>query len=63
MIRNVSMLYAHIMHLLIRAWNFYHESRLMYVLHSVTRPAALRYDDLLKSIQRNAESGSKIGHD
>lgn len=28
----------------------------MHALHSVTRPAALRYDDLLKSIQKDAES-------
>lgn len=28
----------------------------MHAIHSVTRPTALRYDDLLKSIQRDAES-------
>lgn len=60
LIRNVSMLYAHIMRLLIRAWKFYHESKLMHVLHSVTRPAALRYDDLLKSIQKDAESVRRL---
>lgn len=60
MIRNVSMLYAHIMRLLIRAWKFYHESRPMHILHSVTRPAALRYDDLLKSIQKDAESVRRL---
>lgn len=54
------MLYAHIMRLLIRAWKFYHESKLMHILHSVTRPAALRYDDLLKSIQKDAESVRRL---
>lgn len=56
MVKSVSLLYAHIMRFLIRAWKFYHESKLMHAIHSVTRPAALRYDDLLKSIQRNSES-------
>lgn len=56
MIKSVSILYAHIMRFLIRAWKFYHESKLMHAIHSVTRPTALRYDDLLKSIQRDAES-------
>lgn len=56
MLKSVSMLYAHIMRFLVRAWKFYHESKLMHAIHSVTRPAALRYDDLLKSIQRDAES-------
>lgn len=60
MIKSVSTLYAHIIRFLIRAWNFYHETRLMHVIHSVTRPAALRYDDLLKSIQRDAESVRRL---
>lgn len=60
MIRNVTMLYAHIMRFLIRAWNFYHESKLMHALHSVTRPAALRYDDLLKSIQKDSETVRRL---
>lgn len=60
MVKGVSILYAHIIRFLIRAWNFYHETRLMHVIHSVTRPAALRYDDLLKSIQRGAESVRRL---
>lgn len=32
----------------------------MHALHSVTRPAALRYDDLIKSIQRDAESVRRL---
>lgn len=32
----------------------------MHAIHSVTRPTALRYDDLLKSIQRDAESVRRL---
>lgn len=60
MIKSVSMLYAHIMRFLVRAWKFYHESKLMHLVHSVTRPAALRYDDLLQSIKRDAESVRRL---
>lgn len=60
MVESVSMLYAHIIRFLIRAWNFYHESKFMHAVHSVTRPAALRYDDLIKSIQRDAESVRRL---
>lgn len=54
------MLYAHIIRFLIRAWKFYQESKFMHALHSITRPAALRYDDLIKSIQRDAESVRRL---
>lgn len=60
MVQSVSMLYAHIMRFLIRAWKFYHESKFMHALHSITRPAALRYDDLIKSIRRDAESVRRL---
>lgn len=60
MVKSVSILYAHIMRFLIRAWKFYHESKFMHAMHSVTRPAALRYDDLIKSIQRDAESIQRL---
>ncbi|KAI1751150.1 hypothetical protein F4782DRAFT_547751 [Xylaria castorea] len=51
----VSMLYAHIMRFLIRALKYYEESSLMRVVHSITRPAALRYDDLIRLIRRDEE--------
>ncbi|TGJ82870.1 hypothetical protein E0Z10_g5893 [Xylaria hypoxylon] len=51
----VSMLYAHIMRFLIRALKYYEESSLMRVVHSITRPATLRYDDLLGLIRRDEE--------
>ncbi|KAI0426472.1 hypothetical protein F5Y09DRAFT_351156 [Xylaria sp. FL1042] len=53
--RLASTLYAHIMRFLIRALKYYEESRLMHVVHSITRPAALRYDDLIKLIRREEE--------
>jgi hypothetical protein len=54
--QTVAMLYAHIVRFLIRAMEWYEESRLTHVLHSITRPASLRYDDLIKEIQRETKS-------
>ncbi|KAI0534776.1 hypothetical protein GGR58DRAFT_43136 [Xylaria digitata] len=51
----VSMLYAHIIRFLIRALKYYDESSLMRVVHSITRPATLRYDDLINLIRRDEE--------
>ena len=52
----VALLYAHIVHFLIRALQWYEEGKLKRALHSITKPAALRYDDLIKDIQRDARS-------
>jgi hypothetical protein len=51
----VSMLYAHIVRFLIRALKYYEESSIMRAVHSITKPAALRYNDLIKLIQRDEE--------
>ncbi|KAF2967363.1 hypothetical protein GQX73_g6195 [Xylaria multiplex] len=51
----VSMLYAHIIRFLIRALKYYEESSLMRVVHSIARPATLRYDDLINLIRRDEE--------
>lgn len=51
-----SMLYAHILRFLVRALNYYEESRLMRAVHTITRPAALRYQDLVELIRRDAET-------
>ncbi|KAI1357336.1 hypothetical protein F5Y08DRAFT_352719 [Xylaria arbuscula] len=48
-----SLLYAHIMRFLIRALHYYQESSIMRAVHTVTRPSALRYDDLVELIQRD----------
>lgn len=51
-----SMLYAHILRCLVRALKYYEESRLMRAVHAITRPAALRYQDLIELIRRDAET-------
>lgn len=52
----VALLYAHIVRFLIRALQWYEEGKLAHALHSITRPASLRYDDLIKEIQRDTQS-------
>jgi len=58
--QTVSSLYAHIVRLLVRAWHYYNESRLSRTIHSITRPAALRWDDIVKMIQH--ETQAMAGH-
>ncbi|KAI0892964.1 hypothetical protein F4806DRAFT_477743 [Annulohypoxylon nitens] len=53
--RSVSMLYAHIVEFLIRAQKHYEESKLAHVVNSIVNPSALRYSDLVLSIQRETE--------
>ena len=48
----VSVLYAHVIKFLLRALDWYEESRIVHAIHSITKPAALRYDDLLEDIRR-----------
>lgn len=43
-------IYAHILKFLLRALRWYQESRIMHVVHSITRPTELRYDDILAQI-------------
>ena len=45
-------MYAHIIKFLLRALAWYEEDRIAHAIHSITRPAALRYDDLLEDIRR-----------
>lgn len=52
-------IYATIMQFLIRAHGWFNESRLSRAIHSITRPAELRYSDLLvemESATRNFDS-------
>ena len=51
-----ALLYSHIVRFLIRALQWYREGRFKHALHSITRPVALRYDDLIKNIRRDAQS-------
>lgn len=46
----VSELYALIIRFVIRAQDWYQESKPMHVLHSLTRPVELRYADLIEDI-------------
>ena len=48
----ISVLYAHVMKFLLRALDWYEEGRVVHAIHSITKPAALRYDDLLEDIRR-----------
>lgn len=46
----ISSLYANIIHFQIRAFRWLNESKLRHAYHAITRPAALRYDDLIETI-------------
>ena len=48
----VSVLYAQIVKFLLRALEWYEEGKIAHAIHSITKPAALRYDDLLEEIRR-----------
>ena len=50
----VAELYAHIMRFFIRARGWYQESKLLHMLHSLTRPVELRYADLKEEIETRA---------
>ncbi|KAI0452894.1 hypothetical protein F5B21DRAFT_316988 [Xylaria acuta] len=43
-------IYANILKFLLRALSWYQESKPLHVLHAITRPAELRYTDLLETI-------------
>lgn len=43
-------LYAYLIRFLIRAYDWYQERTLVHLLHSITRPAELRYKDLIENI-------------
>ena len=47
----VAELYAHIIGFLVRAQDWYQENTLKHILHSFTRPAELRYADIIKDIE------------
>jgi hypothetical protein len=49
-------LYAHILRFLIRARDWYEEGKLHHFIHSITRPAELRYNDLLEQISYSSRN-------
>ena len=52
----VSVLYSHIIEFLLRALEWYEEGKIAHALHSITKPAALRYDDLIEDIRSATRS-------
>ena len=55
----VATLYAHIIKFLVQAFSWYEESKIARAIHSITKPAALRYDDTIKAIQSAARNISE----
>ena len=52
----VAILYAQIMKFLVRALEWYEEGKIAHAIHSITKPVALRYDDIIKDIHRATQS-------
>ena len=50
--RAVSVLYAHILKFLLRAFDWYKEGKIVHAIHSIIKPVALRYDDLLQDLRQ-----------
>lgn len=44
-------MYAHILRFLIRSLRWYQESKLLHLVHAITRPVELRFDDLIEEIR------------
>jgi hypothetical protein len=58
--RAIVAMYAYILRFLLRALRWYQESKPMHILHAITRPPELRYDDLLKKISSLAHNITEI---
>ncbi|MCJ1432419.1 hypothetical protein MMC27_001775 [Xylographa pallens] len=56
----VAIVYANIMKFLVRALEWYEEGKIAHAIHAITRPAALRYDDLLQDIERATRSIAEL---
>lgn len=54
--QTVPVLYAHIVNFLVRALEWYEEGKIARAFHSITKPAALRYDDLIEDVRRATRS-------
>lgn len=58
-------LYTHILRFLVRAHDWYKEGTLKHIVHSITRPVELRYDDILQDIAQSSrviEQLASSGH-
>ena len=61
--RLVATVYANILKFLIAALEWYDEGKIAYAIHAITRPAALRYDDVLQEIEtKQFFPGCTAGH-
>lgn len=47
----ISRMYAYILRFLIRSLHWYQESKLLHLVHAITRPVELRFDDLIEEIR------------
>lgn len=56
--RIIEDIYAHTIKFLIRALRWYQESKFKHVIHAITRPSELRYDDILSTISSLSRSMS-----
>ncbi|KAF6814632.1 hypothetical protein CPLU01_14354 [Colletotrichum plurivorum] len=56
--RFIEDIYAHTIRFLIRALRWYQESKFKHVIHAITRPSELRYDDILSTISSLSRSMS-----
>ena len=56
MLQAVAIMYAQIIRFLMRALEWFQESKLSHALHSLTRPVELRYDDLVGEISHSTGS-------
>ncbi|QYT00428.1 hypothetical protein H0G86_007511 [Trichoderma simmonsii] len=53
-------IYVHILHFLLRALSWYRESKMTHMLQAITRPAELRYGDILAAISSLSDTMSKM---
>ncbi|KKO98166.1 hypothetical protein THAR02_09727 [Trichoderma harzianum] len=56
-------IYVHILQFLLRALSWYRESKLTHMLQALTRPAELRYGDILADISSLSDTMSKMAVD
>lgn len=54
--KSLRQLYVHILRFLVRAHDWYKEGTFKHIVHSITRPIELRYDDLLQNIAQSSRA-------
>ncbi|PKK44032.1 hypothetical protein CI102_11210 [Trichoderma harzianum] len=56
-------IYVHILKFLLRALSWYRESKMTHMLQAITKPAELRYGDILAAISSLSDTMSKMAED